>query len=152
MKTFELHRLEDATGISGTGIVAQGVEFDDGTCALRWLTEHRSTALYVSMRDVEAIHGHAGKTKVVHTGDSFARGYMNAYQDMCENAPFASVGGLEKRTAMVAPRYITPAEHGEYIRGYRVAAQLMYGKDWETCTFGWAPALNIGGGETEVRP
>jgi hypothetical protein len=36
MKTFELYRIDDATGISGTGIVAQGVVFDDGTCAFGW--------------------------------------------------------------------------------------------------------------------
>lgn len=67
LKTFELHRVEDETGISGTGIVAQGVVFDDGTCALRWVTAFKSSGIYASMRDVEAVHGHGGKTKVVFT-------------------------------------------------------------------------------------
>lgn len=44
MRTFELHRVEDETGISGTGIVAEGVIFGDGTCAMRWRTKDRSTA------------------------------------------------------------------------------------------------------------
>ena len=30
MRLFELYRKTDITGISSTGIVAQGVEFDDG--------------------------------------------------------------------------------------------------------------------------
>jgi hypothetical protein len=60
-----LAREEDATGVSGTGIVAQGVVFADGTAALRWLTERRSTAVYASIDDVRAIHGHNGSTHVV---------------------------------------------------------------------------------------
>lgn len=65
MRRFELHRFQDATGISGTGVVAQGVQFDDGTCAMRWLSTHRSTALYETARDVQLIHGHGGLTRLV---------------------------------------------------------------------------------------
>lgn len=60
--TFDLVRLKDATGVSGTGKVAEGVVFMDGTVAMRWLTEHRSTAIYESAREVVAIHGHGGLT------------------------------------------------------------------------------------------
>ena len=62
---FELHRREDETGISGVGHVADGVEFEDGTCVLHWRTEHRSTAVYASFKDLLAIHGHDGKTRPV---------------------------------------------------------------------------------------
>jgi len=34
MRTFFLERIEDETGISGTGIVAEGVEFSDGQIAM----------------------------------------------------------------------------------------------------------------------
>jgi hypothetical protein len=64
MRRFELHRDEDLTGISGTGVVAEGIEFQDLTCALRWLTEHRSTAIYASAEDIQAIHGHQGRTRL----------------------------------------------------------------------------------------
>lgn len=147
MRTFELHRIEDETGISGTGIVAEGVEFHDGTCALRWRTAHRSTSFYENRKTVEAIHGHNGKTKLVVTGDPFGRGFSDAGQDACENAPFASIGGLEKRTNMQAPSYITPAEQTLYLDGYRAFARATYGDDWRTCSFGWAPAMTIGGSE-----
>lgn len=66
MRPFNLDRLEDESGVSGTGTVAQGVVFDDGTCAMRWLTNKASTAIYDSITDLEAIHGHGGKTKVVY--------------------------------------------------------------------------------------
>jgi len=39
--------------------------FVDGTAVLRWRTGTASTAVYASIADVEAIHGHGGKTRVV---------------------------------------------------------------------------------------
>lgn len=66
MKLFELDRYEDVSGKSGTGIVAQGVEFDDGTVVMRWLTQRPSTAFYASIDDVRYFHGHDGKTRLVY--------------------------------------------------------------------------------------
>lgn len=63
-ETFDLVRLHDATGISGTGKVAEGCVFMDGTTVMRWLTKHGSTAVYESAREVLAIHGHGGKTEM----------------------------------------------------------------------------------------
>lgn len=65
MRVFHFERDVDETGISGTGRVAEGVEFSDGTIALRWLSEHTSTAVYASINDVVHIHGHQGKTRIV---------------------------------------------------------------------------------------
>lgn len=65
MRRFVLQRNEDVSGISGTGVVAEGVEFSDGRVALRWVTnQHRSTVLWESMEAVQAIHGHNGSTVV----------------------------------------------------------------------------------------
>jgi hypothetical protein len=58
-------RLEDASGVSGCGIVAEGVIFSNGKVALEWLSNHASTSLYDSIDDVEFIHGHAGRTKII---------------------------------------------------------------------------------------
>lgn len=65
MRLFELQRDVDVSGASGTGRVAQGVVFDDGRVAFRWLTPTRSTVTFDSIEDMEKIHGHDGKTKVV---------------------------------------------------------------------------------------
>lgn len=65
MRRFELHRIEDKTGISGTGRIAEGVLFSDGRCVMRWLTQYRSMGVYDSIQDLEAIHGHGGTTKFV---------------------------------------------------------------------------------------
>lgn len=145
MKMFELWRHKDETGISGTGVVAEGVQYADGSCVLRWTTAVRSTVFYSSMEDVVAIHGHGGKTEVVFTSDVFNRARIDCIQDRCENCPFASVGGLDKRKAMVVPKYISTGDEAEYLRGYRYGAVLMFGADWETCEFGWRPAITIGG-------
>ena len=147
MRLFDLDRIEDESGVSGTGIVAQGVEFDDGTIVLRWLTANRSTAVYADEKTLEAIHGHNGKTVVQWRSQNnvFDRAKQDAYQDRCENAPFASVGGLELRGCMRAPSYVARVDQEEYLRGYRAAAREMYGDDWQTCAFGWKPALVVGG-------
>lgn len=63
-RRFHLVRDIDETGTSGTGVVVEGLEFTDGTVALRWLTATTSTAIYASIADVETIHGHGGKTRV----------------------------------------------------------------------------------------
>lgn len=67
---FHLQRATDATGISGTGRVAEGVMFrGTGKCVLAWNTKVASIALYDSLADVIAIHGHGGQTLVVFEGD-----------------------------------------------------------------------------------
>ena len=64
-QSFYLQRDIDESGISGTGIVAVGVVLPSGACVLEWTTFHSSIALYKNIADVEAIHGHEGKTKVI---------------------------------------------------------------------------------------
>lgn len=65
MRYFYLQRDEDVSGSSGVGKVAEGVEFKDGVCCMRWLTKTSSTAIYNSIEELEQIHGHGGKTKVI---------------------------------------------------------------------------------------
>jgi hypothetical protein len=62
---FYLLRLEDETGISGTGLVARGCVFPSGAVVLEWQTFHSSICIYKNISDVESIHGHNGKTKLV---------------------------------------------------------------------------------------
>ncbi len=71
---FELVRTEDETGISGTGVVAEGVEWQDGSCSMRWLTKTASVAYYDSIEDVRTIHGHGGRTVVEFIDNPIADG------------------------------------------------------------------------------
>lgn len=63
-RRFVLRRIEDVSGVSGVGIVAEGVVFSDGIAVLRWTVALSSTAVYASIEELEAIHGHNGATRV----------------------------------------------------------------------------------------
>lgn len=56
------------SGISGTGTVAEGVEFHDGQCVLSWFGHHHTIEISPSIETVEQIHGHGGKT-IIQWGD-----------------------------------------------------------------------------------
>jgi hypothetical protein len=74
MKTFRLVRKEDVSGVSGTGEVAEGVEFHDGQTVLSWFGQFHTIEVLPHIADVEAIHGHGGKTVVVFDREEVGRG------------------------------------------------------------------------------
>ena len=65
MRIGSLMREEDVNGVSGTGKVAEVVEFSDGTIIVHWLSHTPSTNIYHNEKQVLAVHGHGGLTKVV---------------------------------------------------------------------------------------
>ena len=65
VRLFELHRDKDLSGVSGVGVVAEGVEFTSGMVALTWYSPHRSVNVYESIATVTNLHGHEGATKIV---------------------------------------------------------------------------------------
>ena len=73
MRRFKLVRYDDPSGVSGVGIVAYGVEFPDGTCAVHWHGDYPCTQVWPSVSaasqvngliGVRAVHGHSGRTMV----------------------------------------------------------------------------------------
>lgn len=78
MRAFRLVRNEDVSGVSGTGVVAEGVEFSDGVVALRWIVPpgvpgHGFPTSVVfhdnGIASVEAVHGHSGRTRIEFADD-----------------------------------------------------------------------------------
>jgi hypothetical protein len=67
MKTFELHRDVDPTGLSGTGVVADGCVFPDGIVALHWRGAWPTSVVFYErgVEAVEHLHGHNGSTRIV---------------------------------------------------------------------------------------
>ncbi len=66
-RRFVLDRFEDESGVSGTGMVAWGVQFPDGRCVTRWCADASGvsqTCIWESIRHIERIHGHHGKTRI----------------------------------------------------------------------------------------
>ena len=68
---FHLKRHDDESGVSGEGIVAEGVVFSDGRTVLMWYndenpnvsTEGNGLAIYDSFDDAVQIHGHGGASE-----------------------------------------------------------------------------------------
>lgn len=69
-RRFRMVRKDDVSGISGTGIVAEGVQFSDGTTVVRWLKagtarpDHvkPTTVVHDDVESVIGLHGHGGAT------------------------------------------------------------------------------------------
>lgn len=59
---FQLIRSVDHSGVSGTGVVADGVLWPDGSATLRWRGEHASLVHWPSSASILAVHGHGGDT------------------------------------------------------------------------------------------
>lgn len=72
MRAFTLVRDDDVTGVSGTGVVAEGVEFSSGVVALTWLSEWPTSVVFHDrgLESVVAVHGHGGKTRIVFEGEA----------------------------------------------------------------------------------
>ena len=79
-KIFYLVRLEDETGVSGTGIIGEGVRWTDGSVSIRWVSSTPSFVNFegvpedakvkrIAQDHIKCVHGHSGKTKVVWADD-----------------------------------------------------------------------------------
>lgn len=68
-RRFHLQRDEDVSGTSGIGIVAEGCLFSTGKVVINWTVTYRSVAIYDSLAEMERIHGHQGRTKVIWLDD-----------------------------------------------------------------------------------
>lgn len=73
MRRFLLERVDDESGVSGPGFVAEGIQFTNGLCALTWrvvngkpiaIGDWSSIAAYPSLDRLNQIHGHGGKTLI----------------------------------------------------------------------------------------
>lgn len=64
-RRFLLVRDVDVSGVSGTGIVAEGVRWTNGLASVCWRGDHPSIVTWPrGMDSVEFVHGHGGNTAV----------------------------------------------------------------------------------------
>lgn len=66
MTRFEMHRTEDVSGQSGTGVVAVGVVLPSGRVALEWQRPPHALAMFDSLDAPLSVHGHEGRTTIHH--------------------------------------------------------------------------------------
>ena len=63
-RRFFLKRRKDASGVSGIGMVALGIQMPSRKVVIEWLTETPSEGIYDSLEECLSIHGHEGATQV----------------------------------------------------------------------------------------
>jgi hypothetical protein len=72
MRTFQLIRYKDLTGVSGIGVVAVGKVLKNGQCVLKWISKAKladgsvrtikTLTLHECWENVVLLHGHNGAT------------------------------------------------------------------------------------------
>ena len=64
-QTFKLIRRKDLSGVSGTGLVAEGVVFKNGKAVLCWTRPPYAVSVFDSTGEMMSVHGHGGSTELV---------------------------------------------------------------------------------------
>ena len=64
MRRFNLIRTTDISGVSGTGVVAEGIEFENGKIAICWTTRYHIVSVIDNLHTLEKVHGHGGETHI----------------------------------------------------------------------------------------
>jgi hypothetical protein len=82
MRSFEVIRQNDETGISGTGKVIEGIIFSDGECVVRWMTEKslgRCVSIWPNFGSFLSIHVYPHPSN--NTQIMFSDGAKMIYED-----------------------------------------------------------------------
>jgi hypothetical protein len=68
-RRFYLLRKSDITGVSGPGVICEGVQFTNGTVVFRWISDRASLTIFPreegGIDGVMEKHGHSGHTVIV---------------------------------------------------------------------------------------
>lgn len=72
MRRFLLIRDEDVTGVSGTGLIAEGVTFTTGRVVVHWLGRYQSIVIWDSVASLLAVNGHGEKTYIEWVDEAVA--------------------------------------------------------------------------------
>ena len=61
LRRFHFVRTEDLSGVSGTGVVGEGVELSNGKVVHSWISNMGTVSIYDNMKTFVLVHGHDGK-------------------------------------------------------------------------------------------
>jgi hypothetical protein len=77
-RLFQLIREADVSGVSGTGHIADGVVWSDGTVTVQWLGDWPTTQDHPKgISSVEHIHGHGGATWIEWVDQDSVRDHLD---------------------------------------------------------------------------
>lgn len=65
LQQFYLLRTKDISGVSGCGIIAQGVIFSSNRCVVEWKMPFMTITIFSNIEELKMIHSHGGATKVI---------------------------------------------------------------------------------------
>lgn len=128
-RRFVLQRDVDVSGVSGTGVVAEGVQFSDDTAVVRWIAgDHRSTVVWADVASLEAIHGHGGATRIVWLDDENDQGRLRGRVQLVRTPgrePFARV--IADNGEEVWRTSETYVDVDDVLRAVEILAELTHG-------------------------
>lgn len=123
-RTFELVRFRDLSGVSGTGVVAEGCVFTDGSVALRWRGNNPATAVWPDLESVLAVHGHQGATEVrwleVPSDDAWTESATEAGPEFDLEQLFGGQHNVRPPSSLTDPSALPPSR----ARGWAGARHL----------------------------
>ena len=86
-RRFALQRHQDATGISGVGLVAFGTVYPSGRTTLAWCcSEVPSVSIYDSPEQVIQIHGHGSSTDLIWIDEARSLEFPDVEADTCSDS------------------------------------------------------------------
>lgn len=92
MRIFQLDRVKDISGVSGTGLVAEGIEFEDRQVVLRWYNTGAIT-IFRNIQDCRKVHCAGDHTRIIH--DGYGQRLNQAQQENMGHTPIVRrVSGL----------------------------------------------------------
>ena len=94
IRPFSLKRLEDETGVSGTGMVAYGAVLPSGKVIIEWTTENKTIEMFKDIDEMIRLHGHGGKTQIEYTKE--VSGSIKS---------FTKIAGLEEKIPVLSKKY-----------------------------------------------
>jgi hypothetical protein len=112
-RAFVLVRHVDVSGVSGTGVVAEGTVWSDGSASVRWPGRGPGTGLGGrsgsvafwpdGVGEVEATHGHGGATEVRYLDHPDAAAVAVAPAGLATPGDHEDVGGFCSCCGCVTP-------------------------------------------------
>ena len=105
---YAMMRREDASGVSGSGLVAWVTRYPNGKCSVAWHAGPvRSVVVYDALIEVEAIHGHGGRTELVRVfpsgSDVCAQRLALAGSESMGPGPVGSVAAARSASTAARP-------------------------------------------------
>jgi hypothetical protein len=91
IRTFTVCRINDETGVSGTGVVIEGITLATGQCVVHWLypTPRGSIAIFDSISDFATVHikPHPGNETIITYEDGEQVHYRDDGSVLTKPAP-----------------------------------------------------------------